>query len=295
MNYKKQRSIILILFSFICINAYSQKVVGITDNKKELPKDTIPLQILDNAQFRIFYSLSFVKDTTNADLITDCQTLLLVGSKYSAFLDYNTLRKDSIYNTLAKTEGVNSMSLISQTMTIGKQIQFTPILIKDYPEKGVCTFQQMITAKDNYRYKDKDITLDWNLCSGEKKIQEYTCKKATCIYRGREYTAWYCPDIALSEGPYVFKGLPGLILEIYDNKEHYRFSLNGLYKSEDYNPIYLPANNIVNSSRENVRKIISNLKANPASILQMMGGKAKVSEDVLKKLQPKPYNPIELE
>lgn len=289
------RYTIVFLLSFLFINSYAQKVTNMIDNKKEVSKDTVPLQILDNAQYRIFYSLTFVKDTAFVDSKTDCQTLLLVGPKHSAFLDYNTLRKDSVFNALAKKEGLNSMALIGQTIAIGRQIQFQPILIKNYPQKGECTFQEMITSKENYRYIDKGVRLNWNLCSGEKKIQEYVCKKATCTYRGREYTAWYCPDIALSEGPYVFKELPGLILEIYDNKGHYKFSLNGLNKVKGYDPIYLPAKHIVNASRDNVRKIISNLKANPASILQLMGGTATVSEEVSKRLQPKPYNPIELE
>lgn len=292
MNY---RYILFFLFSFFCISTYAQKITNVIGNKKEVSKDTIPLQILDNAQYCVFYSLSFVKDTTFVDSKTECQTILLVGSKYSAFLDYNTLRKDSVYNTLAKKEGANSMVLISQTIAIGRRIQFKPVIIKNYPQKGVYTFQEMITSKDVYRYVDKGVQLNWNLSSGEKKIQGYSCKKATCTYRGREYIAWYCPDIALSEGPYVFKGLPGLILEIYDNKQHYKFLMNGFNKSTGYNPIYLTANNIVNSSRENVRKIISNLKANPASILQLMDGRVEVSDEVMRKLQPKPYNPIELE
>lgn len=285
--------IVVVLFSLICTSAYAQRVMPTT--KQEMSNDTIPLQILDNAQYRIFYSFSFVKDTTNADFKTESQTVLLVGTNHSAFLDYNTLRKDSLFNALAKQEGANSMSLISQTMAIGRQVQFKPIIIKKYPQKTDFTFQEMITPRSDYRYVDKEVKMDWTLSAGEKNIQGYVCKKATCVFRGRAYTAWYSPQIALSEGPYVFGGLPGLIMEIYDSRQHYTFSLSGLHKVSGYNPIYLPSNHVVTTSRDNVRKTISNLRANPASILQMMGGEAKVSEEVLQKLQPKPHNPIELE
>lgn len=274
----------------ISFNVKAQKVSSINS----MAKDTIALQILDNAKYRIFYSLSFTEDTTATELKTECQTVLLVGNKYSSYLDYNSLRKDSVYNSLIQS-GQGLTSVISHTLPIGRLIKFKPIIIKNYPSKNDFVFQEMITSRANYRYLDNGIKIDWNLSSDEKQIGNYKCKKATCSYRGRNYIAWYSPDIALSEGPYIFTGLPGLILEIYDDKNQYMFSLNGLEQVEGYNPIYLPSDNVVESTRQEVRKITSNLKANPASILQLMGGKAKISEEVIRKVQPKPYNPIELE
>ena len=292
MKLKYLQAILLCLWS---MNISAQKVSNITSNDKQLSKDTIPLQVLDNSLYRVFYSLYFVKDTSQVELKTEGQSLLMIGSKYSAFLDYNNLRKDSLYNALAQQEGINSMTVISKTISIGRRIQFKPIVIKNYPQKGEYTFQEMITSKDYYQYVDKNIKLDWALSSEEKELQGYVCKKATCSYRGRDYTAWYCPDIPINDGPYVFNGLPGLILEIYDSQEHYKFSMNGFSKAPAQDPIYLHAKNIVHSSRKDVRKIISNLKANPASMAQMISSNVKVSDEVLQKLQPKPYNPIELE
>ena len=259
-----------------------------------IAKDTISLQILDNAQYRIFYALSFVEDTMVADVLTDCQTILLVGKKHSSFLDYNSLRKDSIYNSLIKS-GKDLTSILGQALTIGRQIRFNPTIIKKYPSKNDFIFQEMITSRENYRYTDGDINIEWNLFQEEKEIGKYLCKKATCSYRGRTYIAWYCPDIMLSEGPYVFGGLPGLIMEIYDSKKHYMFSLNGLEQVNGYHPIYLLADNVVISTRKEVRQVIKNLKSNPENILKLMGGRAKVNRETLQKLPPKPYNPIELE
>ena len=67
---------------------------------------------------------------------------------------------------------------------------------------------------------------EWDLTSETKKIDNYTCYKATYIYnfittKGKEVnrliTAWYTPDISFSYGPNGYMGLPGLILELeYD-------------------------------------------------------------------------------
>ena len=51
----------------------------------------------------------------------------------------------------------------------------------------------------------------WELLSEEKKIGNYSCKKAI---NDKNDTAWYCPEIPINDGPYLFQGLPGLILEI---------------------------------------------------------------------------------
>lgn len=280
----------IILFSLSGINIKAQKI----SNTNKMSHDTISLQVLDNAKYRIFYSLSFCEDTTHPESRTESQTILLVGDKYSAFLDYNSLRKDSLYNALILA-GNEGASAIAQTIAIGRLVKFKPTIIKNYPEKNNFTFQEMITSRRNYRYTDDQIAIQWQLSSEEKQFGKYTCKKATCTYRGRNYTAWYSPDITLGEGPYVFTGLPGLIFELYDDKQHYIFSLNGLEQARGYDPIYLPADNIINSTRKEVRKITHNLKTNPASILQMMGNRVQVNEEMVKKNRSRPYNPIELE
>ena len=55
------------------------------------------------------------------------------------------------------------------------------------------------------------LNSEWKLISEEKKVGNYPCKKAV---NDKNITAWYCPDIPVNDGPYLYQGLPGLILEI---------------------------------------------------------------------------------
>ena len=78
----------------------------------------------------------------------------------------------------------------------------------------------------------------WKLHSDSKLIGKYICNKATYVkeYEVEEYvktndgaaelklvkkeimkTAWYCPSIPITNGPSIYGGLPGLILEVSDN------------------------------------------------------------------------------
>lgn len=65
-------------------------------------------------------------------------------------------------------------------------------------------------------YYVSDSLPNWNwLITGErKKILEYDVISATTEDETAIYTAWFTPNISVSNGPAEFWGLPGLILEI---------------------------------------------------------------------------------
>ena len=48
----------------------------------------------------------------------------------------------------------------------------------------------------------------------------------------RSYTAWFTADIPIPDGPHVFYGLPGLVVDVYDTEKHFRFQLEGIEKME---------------------------------------------------------------
>lgn len=73
----------------------------------------------------------------------------------------------------------------------------------------------------------------WNTNYNEERtILNYKCKKATTIFNKRKYVAWYTKDIPISEGPYRFKGLPGLILEVEDLNGYDTFDAIGIEKKQ---------------------------------------------------------------
>ncbi|MDX2134699.1 MAG: GLPGLI family protein [Saprospiraceae bacterium] len=81
----------------------------------------------------------------------------------------------------------------------------------------------------------------WNLRHEEvREILGYRCKKATETAPAGDdgLTAWYAPDIPVSDGPQNFYGLPGLILVV----EHRVYSITALdvVSHTDTKPINLP-------------------------------------------------------
>lgn len=63
---------------------------------------------------------------------------------------------------------------------------------------------------------------DWIISNETKKINDFTCIKATRIKKisdkfSRNIIAWFCPQIPISIGPQGYYGLPGLIMELQEN------------------------------------------------------------------------------
>ena len=65
----------------------------------------------------------------------------------------------------------------------------------------------------------------WNITNVTDTISGLYCQQAKIKYGGRDYTAWFAPEIPISDGPYVFSGLPGLIVKITDSRGWYTFQL----------------------------------------------------------------------
>lgn len=74
--------------------------------------------------------------------------------------------------------------------------------------------------------------MKWVLHKDTKMIGTYKCKKATTHFRGRDFIAWFSPDIPVSTGPWKFHGLPGLILEAYDVDKLFTFHFLSLKYDE---------------------------------------------------------------
>ncbi|TAF35695.1 MAG: GLPGLI family protein [Cytophagales bacterium] len=63
----------------------------------------------------------------------------------------------------------------------------------------------------------------WQIGNESRQIGSFVCQKATTEFRGRQYTAWFAPAIPLPFGPWKLNGLPGLILEAYDENREVQY------------------------------------------------------------------------
>jgi GLPGLI family protein len=169
----------------------------------------------------------------------------------------------------------------------------------NYPENKITFVGNAFGTAKYFEYVEDFEIPKWTIHAETQKILSHPCKKATCRFRGRNYTAWYALDIPISRGPYKFAGLPGLILKIADTENLYSFECIGIEKSSEQ--IYKSKKQveIVPITREEFIGMEKRTYANPMGALEILAKSTGFNFDGIKENIPDnakiKYNPIELE
>ena len=99
---------------------------------------------------------------------------------------------------------------------------YEPYIKTDNAKKELLFFDAI--GKNIVIVKDTYTDLKWTISKESKQIAGYNCIKATTVYRGREWEAWFTPDVPVPFGPWKLHGLPGLILQANDSTNMYAFT-----------------------------------------------------------------------
>lgn len=195
------RNLILILLFFFLVftNAQDQKIThGIS----------------------FYYQLSYSENSDTLQLNGREIFVLNINKEQSVFSSLKNLRRDSALQ-IQKAEfdiGKTSFSMKGVPRT-----SFTYYIEKVPFKQEVRNYDQI--GGKNFIYHENSIRNQWKLSDEKKVIGGFECRKATISKFGRNFIAWYTTLIPISDGPYKFFGLPGLILQVYDETLHFNFSL----------------------------------------------------------------------
>ena len=223
-------------------------------------------EIIDRAQILVTYMLDFRQDSTNLDDKRSEEMLLFIGNNISLFMSYNDALNDTVQAELlrAKQMGIIDLqTLIDQysvSISRGPISRFDFRIYKFFAENRLM-FQDYVMPHF-YTYEEPLQFLNWQIIPGEEKIiQNYRVQKATTTFGGRNWVAWFAPEVPISDGPYKFNGLPGLIIKIGDTRGHYVFTLTSFERLSSPRPIELiPGTNEVKTTRKNFLRAAENFR-----------------------------------
>ena len=147
-----------------------------------------------------------------------------------------------------------------------------------------------VNTDEKFFIKDTLPNIKWQLFKDFKKIDNLDCQLATCNYSGRNYIAWFCPTISIKKGPFKFDGLPGLIIEIYDTENKFKFKLANFYTNLN-NIIKMPYNYkniskyknlkyLKEYSQKYIEKIVNKLKSINDRSFQIVNTSVKNFEEI---------------
>ncbi|MBQ3610561.1 MAG: GLPGLI family protein, partial [Bacteroidaceae bacterium] len=169
-------------------------------------------------------------------------------------------------------------------------------IFKNHPMGKVTTIDRLATT--NILCEEDNECPEWQLHSDTMTILSYPCQKATCRFRGRDYTAWYTMEVPVSDGPWKLYGLPGLILKAEDSRGHFSFTCTGLEQSRDAKPILIHTKGREKLSRKELDKMYERFYSDPIGFMEATSPNVKINitdgqGNPIKKFS-EPYNPIEI-
>lgn len=182
-------------------------------------------QAQENSQLVITYQTSQVYDTITQKKQTD-QCVLLVGSQTSLY--YSSKFKDFIDVSKTNVLRMQMLDNMPPSHPFSLSAGSSKIIYSDSNSKKLKITERIMSK--TYYYELDNPLLDWKIENEKKDFLDYSCQKATAKYRGREWIVWFTTAIPFQEGPWYFKGLPGLILKADDSQGYFTFEATGIEK-----------------------------------------------------------------
>lgn len=251
--------------------------------------DTVepPSEVLDTTRFVVSYRMLYQQRPESEHPKEDL-LLLEVGSRVTKFYSYKTWQTDSLVRVTPPEQVMANLGSFHG----GVQ----DVLFRDQAAGRLTHIDQI--GMDYLLYTEPLPAIDWELEEGERTILGYACHRARCAFRGRNYEAWYAPEIAVSAGPWKFGGLPGLILAIKDDAGVLDLEATGVEQRVE--PIRMTDRNYMKTNRKKYRELKQKIMTDPVGYLT---GNSNVQMTIKNEdgspVNPgdlvRGYNPIELE
>ena len=191
--------------------------------------------LIDRAYMKCLYRYVYLNDTLTGKTKDDL-LILQIGKSISKCFSHYSNQVDSL-SALPNGDMIIG-KMINDAMNNGEFMRgkyphkrLKTYIYKNYPE-GCMTVTDGLILQD-YRYVDSLHTQTWTMGDSTREVLGYTCQQATADFRGRRWTAWFATDIPVSDGPWKLGGLPGLILEAYDEGQQHVFTAVGLERVKD--------------------------------------------------------------
>ena len=237
------------------------------------------------------YDLEYKPSPLQNNTIIEKMVLEVENTKSSIFRTEHEKKSDSL---IAKT-GLG----LGRKPTFENQFYIIKKLADNEVKKSIQTmYSEIFSVKINEK-------LNWEIFPEKSKIGTFEVQKATVNYGGRNWIAWFASEIPIQDGPYIFHGLPGLIIKISDNENNYIFSLTEIKASEGDITYRTKSSEL---TWEQFEKLSENYYSDPFATLKSMGIPIKVDDgngngvtpdlkilsDQMKKKIKENNNPIEL-
>jgi GLPGLI family protein len=226
-------------------------------------------KLKDKFEYKVTYKLTYKIDSTNLEESKSEYMILFAGDELSKF----SSRAKTLANPIVRKGNTAHTSRAAIT-------EFHYLILKNRAENKLY-FTKTIVYDQFYYDQEMDL-FEWEILPDKKKIKDFEVQKAKTSFAGRDYIAWFTSEIPISDGPYKFSGLPGLILELQDTQQHYVFEFFGLEKLRPKLKYKINLSQYAETNKTELYKVWKRYMENPAGYTK--NPDIKTSEENRKKL-----------
>lgn len=208
---------------------------------------TLSSCILSSQDLRVKYKYTSILDSTKRYSVSDEVMNLDIYEKKSIFYSNKFFIQDSIDKTHHQNSFTESPSVMYH-------------VIKERPKMDVHYITSGLTSDLNVIENRK---LEWKIVEEYEYILGYKSQMAETEFAGRKWIAYFTPDISINDGPYKFKGLPGLILKVADIGNNHRMEAISIEKILAGHRYDLDYNKYLEISQDKFKKLMIESRENP--------------------------------
>ena len=285
---------IILFISLVClctITAHGQYIVPIGGGDPEMnasKRDTIA-----QCDVQVKYELKFIPDTMKRDKYKTQTMVLRMNTKgVSVYQEYGKYRSDSVIAARTRN-GKIRLSDENEAIKYHTNARDNITIAKSWPENNQLLVRELIGLDGTFTYTEEKPDFGWQVdFSQTKEVAGYNCHSAKGSYAGRDYQVWFTTDIPISDGPWFFCGLPGLILEASSLDEEFFYTCMSIQQGTG--PVTLRSlDDAFKTTREKFLKAKrKNKEASSAERMKAFGDKIQ-SSNISTNNRKRVYNPQE--
>jgi GLPGLI family protein len=248
-----------------------------------------PIKVIEPTKYIVTYSLKYQPDSLNSSFIDEKEMLLFVGNNGSKFISKNFFTRDTIVRKIKSWAEFDAIMA-----SPGRQVPRSAFLyqiFKNY-HKGDLTCIDY-TADGGFIYTETLNGFNWQLAGETATHNGYKVQKAMTSFGGREWVAWFAPELPFNDGPYKFNGLPGLIVKLYDSRNHYVFEFISINKPHKELMIDYVVKDFVKATKQDFFRAEDAFRADIINRAKIAGLNNELQQRAARNLARK-NNPIEL-
>lgn len=248
-----------------------------------------PIIELEPTELIATYSLKWQEDSLNSDFIRQEDMLLFIGQNTSKFTSENFHKYDTIMRKVSSWDEFEVLHYDKSNPLPHFAIFYQ--IFKNYPKGNLMCLEH--TLDGTFKYEESLELFNWQLTGDTATIAGYKAQKAICNFSGRDWIAWFSPELPFNDGPYKFNGLPGLILKISDTQNHYVFDFISIEKPTEKLMIDFKKKDFIKTTKEKFFRSKDYFREDIVNRVKEKGASSKSQQKAARNMA-KRNNPIEL-